>query len=96
MTNCPYKSGRLEDQIHLQFLVHIHSELLKLLYVLDHYQTMIIDRLSVMHFCSKKSAEDLKASCATLFTIQLLQVNQHLPDGLHIFMLLLKIIGYGC
>ena len=76
-------------------LVHIHLELLKLFYVLDHCQIMIIDSLPIMHLHSEKSPGDFKVSHVTLFTIQILQVNQHLPDSPHILMLLLKIIGHG-
>ena len=84
------------DQMHLQLPMHGHFELLKLLDVLDHYQTMIIDGLPITYFHFEKFLKDFNMSCATLLTIQLLQVSQHLSSSLHIFILLLKIIGHGC
>ena len=44
----------LHDQIQLQFLMHGHAELLKLLKVFDHCQTMIVDRLLLVDLCIEK------------------------------------------
>ena len=59
----------LHNQIHLQFFIHIHSELLKPFDVLDHYQTMIMHGLPIMHLHFEMSLRDLKANHAILLTI---------------------------
>ena len=60
----------LEDQIDLQFSLHVKPELLKLLSVLDH--CVLMDRLSFVHLQIEESLGHFEVHSTALLIIQLL------------------------
>ena len=59
----------LKDQKHLQFLLHFKLELLKLLNILDHCHTVLMDRLFLMYLEIEESLGHFEACSTALLTI---------------------------